>query len=124
MDEAMEAMVGAVLEFDRVREWLPYHTPKNLAMALCAEAGELAAELQWLTEAESESCSVERRARIRLEAADVAMYLVRLANRMGFDLEEAVLEKLAMNEARFPVGRRHPDQIDKSSRIGRPPESE
>src|SRR5258705_4583843 len=60
------------------RDWDQFHSPKNLAMALVAEAGELAAEFQWLTEEQSRAPKPEELARIRAESADVLNYLVRL----------------------------------------------
>jgi len=68
-----------------------------------AEAGELAAEFQWLTPAQSAAPDPEHLARIRAESADVLIYLVRLAERLGFDLIAAAATKLADNERRYPV---------------------
>ena len=83
-------------EFVAARDWDQFHTPKNLATALVAEAGELAAEFQWLTPAQSCAPTEEQLARIRAESADVLIYLVRLADKLGFDL-------LAANEQRYPA---------------------
>ena len=60
--------------------------PRTLAMALIAEAGELTAEFQWLTEAQSQVPDADQLARIRAESADVLLYLVRLADKLDFDL--------------------------------------
>src|SRR5512140_623750 len=81
-------------EFAAERDWDRFHTPKNLAMALTGEAGELAAEFLWLTEAQSEARDVERMARVQQEAADVLLYLVRLADKLHFDLLEAAHQKI------------------------------
>lgn len=89
--------------FARARDWDPFHTPKNLAMALTGEAGELAAEFQWLTEAQSTALEPERLARVQAEAADVLLYLLRLADKLGFDLMEAAHRKIDQNEVRYPV---------------------
>lgn len=86
------------------RDWQQFHTPKNLAMALCGEAGELAAELQWMTPEQSVDLDVEALDRLRYEAADVAIYLLRLCDVTGIDLAASVQEKLAINETRFPAG--------------------
>ena len=93
----------AIRDFADRRDWQQFHTPKNLAMALCGEAGELAAELQWLTPAESSSLVDAALDRLRFEAADVAIYLLRLCDVTGIDLAAAVREKLAINETRFPA---------------------
>jgi dCTP diphosphatase len=90
-------------EFVAARDWDQFHTPKNLATALVAEAGELAAEFQWLTAAQSSAPTAEQLARIRAESADVLIYLVRLADKLGFDLLAAAEAKLAANEQRYPA---------------------
>jgi dCTP diphosphatase len=90
-------------EFVAARDWDQFHTPKNLATALVAEAGELAAEFQWLTAAQSCAPTAEQLARIRAESADVLIYLVRLADKLGFDLLAAADAKLAANEQRYPA---------------------
>jgi NTP pyrophosphatase (non-canonical NTP hydrolase) len=90
-------------EFVAARDWGQFHTPKNLATALVAEAGELAAEFQWLTPAQSRAPTAEQLARIRAESADVLIYLVRLADELGFDLLAAADTKLAANEQRYPA---------------------
>ena len=90
-------------EFTAARDWEQFHTPKNLATALVAEAGELAAEFQWLTAAQSSAPTVEQLERIRAESADVLIYLVRLADKLGFDLLAAAAAKITANEQRYPV---------------------
>jgi dCTP diphosphatase len=89
--------------FASERDWEQFHSPKNLAMALVAEAGELAAEFQWLTPAQSSAPDAERLGRIRAEAADVLIYLVRLADRLGLDLLAAAAAKIQENERRYPA---------------------
>lgn len=90
-------------EFVAARDWDQFHTPKNLSTALVAEAGELAAEFQWLTAAQSCAPTPEQLARIRAESADVLIYLVRLADKLGIDLLQAAQQKLAANEQRYPA---------------------
>jgi NTP pyrophosphatase (non-canonical NTP hydrolase) len=91
----------AIRDFADRRDWHQFHTPKNLAMAICGEAGELAAEFQWLTPEESSSLAPEQLEAVRLEIADVAIYLLRCADVLGVDLAAAVTDKLAINEGRF-----------------------
>ena len=100
-----------VRQFAAERDWEQFHTPKNLAMALVAEAGELAAEFQWLTAAQSAAPDEQQLQRIRAEAADVLIYLVRLADELGFDLLAAAAMKIQANEHRYPV-----DKVRGSSR--------
>lgn len=91
----------AIRDFADRRDWHRFHTPKNLAMAVCGEAGELAAELQWLTPEESASLDAEALERVGFEIADVAIYLLRLADVLGIDVTDVVRRKLAINETRF-----------------------
>ncbi|WP_344128728.1 nucleotide pyrophosphohydrolase [Saccharopolyspora halophila] len=91
-------------EFAAARDWEQYHTPKNLAMALGGEAGELIAELQWLSDAEADAGLAEGPLKERLadEAADVMLYLVRFTDMCGIDLVQAANAKIQRNETRFP----------------------
>ncbi|GAA3019699.1 hypothetical protein GCM10017559_49910 [Streptosporangium longisporum] len=72
----LEELAGRLRRFGAEREWKKFHTPKNLAMALAGEAGELLAEFQWLTPEESQRPDPETLGRIRGELADVLNYLV------------------------------------------------
>jgi NTP pyrophosphatase (non-canonical NTP hydrolase) len=86
-----------------VRDWERFHTPKNLSMALVAEAGELVEQFQWLTADECMSLSDEQRAAVADEVADVLIYLVRLADVLEIDLLGAADAKIERNERRFPA---------------------
>ncbi len=99
----IEDLTTLVREFAKKRDWEKFHTPKNLAMAIAGEAGELAAEFQWLTPEESSSSGISdaKLKDVRLEIADVQIYLLRLADVLGIDISRAVLEKLEINEGRF-----------------------
>lgn len=90
--------------FAAERDWEQFHTPKNLAMALAGEVGELVAEFQWLTPDESVRVMADPAAgaRVRAEIGDVMNYLTRLADRLGIDLVEAATEKLAEVATRYP----------------------
>lgn len=89
-------------EFAGERDWDQFHTPKNLAMALSGEAGELLAEFQWLTPEESLNLTREQRNAVEMEIADVAIYLVRLADKLDMNIYEATMAKIELNESRFP----------------------
>ena len=90
-------------EFARERDWEQYHSPKNLAMALVVEAGELVEQLQWLTEEQSYELSHAQHQAVSEEAADVLLYLIRFADRAGIDLERAAREKIAKNGQKYPA---------------------
>jgi dCTP diphosphatase len=96
-------LIQRLRAFATARDWDQFHSPKNLAMALTSEAGELAAEFQWLTEDESRSRTPEQLARIRAECADVLIYLVRLADKLSIDLIAAAHEKIEANERKYPA---------------------
>lgn len=105
MAEALRALQKRLAAFAAARDWEQFHSPKNLAMALSVEAAELVEEFQWLTEAESKALDAERRERVRLELADVLIYLLRLADRLDVDLMRAADDKIALNERKYPADR-------------------
>lgn len=90
-------------QFAAERDWDQFHSPKNLAMALAAEAGELLEVFQWTTEAQSASLDAKAQARAAEEIGDVLLYLVRLGDRLGIDPVAAAQQKLAANAQRYPV---------------------
>jgi NTP pyrophosphatase (non-canonical NTP hydrolase) len=102
-DKEIEALIAEVRAFAVSRDWEQFHTPKNLAMAIAGEAGELVAEFQWLKEEESvrSALSAEKFSDIELEVADVAIYLLRLSDVLGIDLAQAIRKKMEINQARF-----------------------
>jgi NTP pyrophosphatase (non-canonical NTP hydrolase) len=89
--------------FADARDWEKFHSPKNLSMAVAGEAGELVAEFQWLTAKQSErsELSADKLSDIELEIADVAIYLLRLADVLDVDLSSVIRKKLTINEGRF-----------------------
>lgn len=94
--------------FAAARGWGPYHTPKNLVMALTVEASELAEIFQWLTpeEAAAVMSDPDKAFRVRDEVADVLAYLLQLASVCGVDVLAALADKMERNELRFPVPKR------------------
>lgn len=104
-DPDIAALQRRLVEFAESRNWGPYHTPKNLAMALMVEASELAEIFQWLTPEESADVmsDPDRAFRVRDEVADVLAYLLQLANACGVDVLRALSEKIDRNEVRFPA---------------------
>ena len=92
-------------EFATSREWGRFHTPKNLAMALAAEAGEMLELFQWLTPEESYQLGSDplNQPRVAAELADILIYALRLADVLGVDLADAVSAKIDLNETRYPI---------------------
>jgi NTP pyrophosphatase (non-canonical NTP hydrolase) len=99
----IQYLAAAIKKFADARDWEQFHTPKNLSMAVAGEAGELVAEFQWLTAEQSSrsNMSPEKIKDVELEIADVAIYLIRLADVLSVDIAEVVLKKIAINKLRF-----------------------
>ena len=90
-------------EFVEERQWEQYHTPKNLVMALSGEVGELNECFQWLDDDDIEDVknSPEKLIPFEHEIADVFIYLIRIANKMGIDVEDAVYKKMELNRLKY-----------------------
>ncbi len=99
----IQHLAAEIKKFADARDWEQFHTPKNLSMAVAGEAGELVAEFQWLTAEQSmrSNMSPEKLKDVELEIADVAIYLIRLADVLGINVAEVVRKKIAINESRF-----------------------
>ena len=106
----VSALEAALQKFADDRDWQKYHSPKNLAMALTGEVGELVELFQWLTEEQSKDVAgnPETASAVREELADVLIYLVRLSSVLGVDLNEAVASKLAANAEKYPASEATP----------------
>ncbi|WP_101756931.1 nucleotide pyrophosphohydrolase [Oceanicoccus sp. KOV_DT_Chl] len=85
------------------RDWEQFHTPKNLAMALSVEASELVEHFQWLSQEQSASLPEHTLAAVADEIADVQVYLVMLADKLGVDILPAVAGKMLKNEMKYPA---------------------
>ena len=92
--------------FTAARGWDRFHSPKNLAMALTGEVGELVEVFQWATEEQSRHAASDPATAqaVRDELADVLIYLVELAMALGVDLDDAVARKLEKNALKYPAG--------------------
>ena len=91
--------------FAAERDWDQFHSPKNLATALCVEAAELLEHFQWLTDEASASLDCEHQQRVSEEMADVFLYLIRLADKLNVDLVEAAYGKIQINAQRYPINK-------------------
>jgi dCTP diphosphatase len=101
------SLTALIRRFSQAREWEQFHTPKNLAMALSVEAAELMEHFQWLTPEEAAALGDDPEALRELssEMADVAIFLLRMADVLGVDVGAAIRAKVEQNERRFPVDR-------------------
>ena len=92
-----------IRKFRDERDWMQFHNPKNLACSISIEAAELLEHFQWKTSEESEALGKEQKEKISHEMADVAVYLLELADNLDIDLYQAIQAKLALNAAKYPI---------------------
>ena len=91
-------------DFADERDWNQFHNPKNLAMALSVEASELVEIFQWLTPEQAEAImGTDENEHVKEELADVMIYLIRLADKLNVDLEDAVADKIIKNGEKYPI---------------------
>jgi dCTP diphosphatase len=103
MSDSIQELTAEICAFRDARQWQQFHAPKELAVAIAAEAGELLQHFVWQTPEQSEQRARERIDDIGSEIADVTMLLFELADNLGLDLAEVLRAKLATNEQRYPV---------------------
>jgi dCTP diphosphatase len=103
--DSLEALRQRLARFAAERDWDQFHSPKNLSMALIAEAAELVEHFQWLSEAQSQALPPEKLREVAHELADILIYLVRMADKLGVDLVQAAYAKIRINEQRYPAER-------------------
>ncbi|CAL1156201.1 unnamed protein product [Cladocopium goreaui] len=103
---SLEQLRIELAEFAKERDWDQFHAPRNLALALVGEVGELCECFQWKGEVEEglPGWSEKHRTALKQEVADVFLYLIRLSHKCHIDLPKAALEKLAVNAAKYPAG--------------------
>jgi dCTP diphosphatase len=102
-NDRLEALRAKLRAFVAERDWDQFHTPKNLTMALVAEAGELVEHFQWLTPDESGALPADARAEVELEIADVLLFLLRLCDKLQIDPLAAAERKMELNSQKYPV---------------------
>lgn len=107
----LEMLRDQMRDFADERDWDQFHSPKNLATALCVEAAELLEPFQWLQSGDVAELDAEKLTAVRHETADVLLYLVRLADKLGIDLYDAAVEKIEINRIKYPA-----DQVRGDSR--------
>lgn len=101
--DSLESLRVRLNAFAAERDWEQFHNPKNLAMALVGEAGEIVEHFQWLTFEQAANLPPVARDEVALECADVLLFLIRLADRLGIDLIAAANRKMDINAERYPV---------------------
>ncbi|GAB4196977.1 MAG: nucleotide pyrophosphohydrolase [Sandaracinaceae bacterium] len=102
LDDVLEALRAFVGE----RAWHPFHDPKNLAMAIGSEAGELLSELRWIASADADAfCRGPARERIADEVGDVLITTLMFCDRVGLDPIEVIRRKMEKNARKYPAER-------------------
>ena len=99
----MEEVLARIRSFRDERDWLPFHDPKSLAISVAIEAAELLEEFQWKTDEESKRHAIENSENVADEMADIAIYLLELADILKIDLVRAIHTKLDKNAIKYPV---------------------
>src|SRR4051812_43813075 len=105
MPHTIEALTTEIRTFRDERDWMQFHAPKELAVAIAAEAGELLQHFVWQSSEQSQQRAIDRKSEIASEMADVAILLFEMADNLGIDLGGAMREKLACNAERYPVAK-------------------
>ena len=103
--DSLELLRAQLAAFAAARDWDQFHNPKNLAMALAGEAGEVLEHFQWLTFEQAANLPRETREEVALECADVLLFLLRLTDKLDIDLPAAARRKLALNAKKYPVAK-------------------
>jgi NTP pyrophosphatase (non-canonical NTP hydrolase) len=101
--ESLESLRDRLREFALERDWDQYHTPKNLSMALIAEAAELVEHFQWVDGEQSHLLEDKTRQSVEEELADILIYLVRISDKLHVDLYKAVARKIKINGRKYPA---------------------
>lgn len=99
----LSELKSRVHDFNVSRNWQEYHTPKNLACAISAEAGELLELFQWLTPEQSQSLENDSRQAVAAEMADILIFTLSLADTLQIDIAEAIINKLEKNAIKYPM---------------------
>tara|TARA_Y100000996_G_scaffold414870_1_gene407144 strand:- start:2150 stop:2500 length:351 start_codon:yes stop_codon:yes gene_type:complete len=99
----IEKIKNIINKFAEDRNWDQFHTPKNLSMALSVEASELVEIFQWLNDEESKNLDEKNLQSVREELADILIYLIRISHKLEIDLKESILEKIKINEIKYPI---------------------
>jgi len=99
----LETLRQSMREFADTRDWNQFHSPKNLCMALSVEVAEITEHFQWLTEEQSKNLDQDKLQEVANELADSLLYLVRLADKLDIDLLKAALNKMDINNQKYPV---------------------
>ena len=99
----MQKIEAIIKDFSEQRDWEKFHNPKNLSMALSVEASELLEIFQWLELEQANNLSDDKKEHAKQEIADIAVYLIRMCMKLDINLENAIIEKMKLNEKKYPL---------------------
>ncbi|APW64616.1 nucleotide pyrophosphohydrolase [Poseidonibacter parvus] len=99
----IEKIKEKILAFSNDRQWEEFHNPKNLSMALSVEASELLEIFQWLSLEQASNLTDKKHEHAKQEIADIAIYLIRICMKLDINLEDAINEKMLLNEKKYPL---------------------
>ena len=102
-NDTLVTLRDKIRDFAKARDWEQFHTPKNLVMALSIEVAEIMEHFQWLSPKQSTTLDAVKREEVSQEIADVLIYLTRLADVLEIDPVEAAMNKIQLNEIKYPV---------------------
>lgn len=105
MNDSISDLTSRIQAFVDAREWRQFHNPKDLAVAIAAEAGELMQHFVWQQADQIDERLKRNRDEIASEIADVGILLFEFADNLGLNLGEVMAEKMARNEERYPVAK-------------------
>jgi len=103
MSKELNSLKLKLREFAKERDWDQFHSPKNFSMAMIVECAELVEHFQWLTDEQSKQLSAETLEEVRLEMADIFIYLIRLSDKLDIDLINAANDKIILNAQKYPI---------------------
>ena len=101
--DSLDNLKSRLQSFAKDRDWDQFHSPKNLSMALIAEAAELIEHFQWLTQEQSSNLPDDKLKQVEQELADILIYLIRISDKLGIDLVKAANEKIDLNTVKYPA---------------------
>lgn len=101
--DSINQLRARINQFVEARNWAQFHSPKNLAMAMIVEAGEVVEHFQWMTEQESRNLSDETKEKVGQELSDTFVYLLRIAEVCEIDLIKAANKKIDLNAEKYPI---------------------
>lgn len=99
----IERLTKRIIEFRDKRDWKQFHNPKDVALSLVLEAGEVMEHFQWKNKEEIEKYVIENKAEIGEELADVLYWVLLMCHDLDIDVKEALEKKIAKNESRYPI---------------------